>query len=197
MRGQVSVEDPAELVEQARKGSASAFAQIVRLYQSRVRAFVGRFVRDASAVEDLAQDTFVRAYRALAQFREDSSLAVWLLGIARNLALMHLREESRRRAKEADVLHLALARWLTPGVESGESDADHDRALAALEACVDRLPAHSAELVEAHYFKGRGVADMARSSGKKESTLGMTLFRIREILRRCVRARLSGSEANA
>jgi len=192
MRGQVSVEDPAELVEKARRGSASAFSQIVRLYQSRVRAFIGRFVRDASVVEDLAQDTFVRAYRALAHFRAESSLAVWLLGIARNLALMHLREESRRRAKESDVLHLALARWLTPAVET---DADHDRALAALEACVDSLPAHSAELVDAHYFKGRGVADMARASGKKESALGMTLLRIREILRRCVRERLS--EANA
>jgi RNA polymerase sigma-70 factor, ECF subfamily len=196
MRGQVNVEDPAELVERARKGSASAFSGIVRLYQSRVRAFIGRFVRDASVVEDLAQDTFVRAYRALAHFREESSLAVWLLGIARNLALMHLREESRRRAKESDVLHLALARWLTP---AAESDADHDRALAALEACVDSLPGHSAELVDAHYFQGRGVAEMARSSGKKESALGMTLFRIREILRRCVRARLSGSgwEVNA
>ncbi|HEX7898513.1 MAG TPA: sigma-70 family RNA polymerase sigma factor [Planctomycetota bacterium] len=190
----MSVEDPADLVERARKGSAPAFSQIVRLYQSRVRAFIGRWVRDASVVEDLAQDTFVRAYRALPNYRGESSLAVWLLGIARNLALMHLRDESRRRAKESDVLQLALSRWLTPALET---DPDHDRALSALEACVDSLPDHSAELVQAHYFQGRGVAEMARASGKKESALGMTLLRIREILRRCVRARLAGSEANA
>lgn len=193
MRGQVNVDDPADLVDQARRGSATAFAQIVRLYQSRVRAFVGRYVRDAGAADDLAQDTFVRAYRALANYRGESSLAVWLLGIARNLALMHLRDESRRRAKESDVLQLALARWLSPSLEK-EDDA-HDRALSALEKCVDGLPGHSAELVDAHYFQGRPVAEMARRSGKKESALGMTLLRIREILRRCVRERLA--EANA
>lgn len=192
MRGQVSVDDPAELVERARKGSAAAFTDIVRLYQSRVRGFIGRFVRDANAVEDLAQDTFVRAYRALANYRGESSLAVWLLGIARNLALMHLREESRRRAKEASLLQLAIERWLQPALEK---DGDHDRALAALEDCVDRLPGHSAELVEGYYFKGRSAAEMARASGKKESALGMTLLRIREILRRCVRERLSGVNA--
>jgi RNA polymerase sigma-70 factor (ECF subfamily) len=192
MRGQVNVDDPAELVERARKGSAAAFSQIVRLYQSRVRGFIGRFVRDASAVEDLAQDTFVRAYRALANYRGESSLAVWLLGIARNLALVHLRDEGRRRAKESSVLQLALERWLQPAVEK---DGEHDRALAALEACVDRLPGHSAELVDAYYFQGRSAAEMARATGRKESALGMTLLRIREILRRCVRDRLS--EANA
>lgn len=192
MRGQVSVDDPSELVERARKGSTSAFSDIVRLYQSRVRGFIGRFVRDASAVEDLAQDTFVRAYRALASYRGESSLAVWLLGIARNLALMHLRDESRRRAKESGVLQRAIERWLQPALEK---DGDHDRALAALEACVERLPGHSAELVESYYFKGRSAAEMARASGKKESALGMTLLRIREILRRCVRERLSGVNA--
>lgn len=192
MRAAMNVDDPAELVEQARQGSTSAFSQIVRLYQSRVRAFVGRYVRDAGAVEDLAQDTFVRAYRALAHYRGDSSLAVWLLGIARNLALVHLRDERRRRAKEGDVLQLALDRWLEPELEKDEA---RDRALAALEACVDSLPEHSAELVEAYYFQGRGMAEMAREQGKKESALGMTLLRIREILRRCVRARLSGAHA--
>ena len=86
----------------------------------------------------------------------------------------------------------SLDGWLAPALET---DPDHDRALSALEACVESLPGHSAELVDAHYFQGRGVAEMARASGKKESALGMTLFRIREILRRCVRARLSGANA--
>jgi RNA polymerase sigma-70 factor (ECF subfamily) len=192
MRAQMSLDDPADLVARAREGSTAAFSQIVRLYQSRVRAFIGRYVRDGSAVEDLAQDTFVRAFRALAHYRGESSLAVWLLGIARNLALVHLRDEGRRRAKEAGVLERALERWLTPALEK---DEEHDRALAALEACVDSLPEHSAELVEAYYFQGRGVSEMARARGKKDSALGMTLLRIREILRRCVRARLSGANA--
>lgn len=189
------MDDPAELLEQARRGSAPAFSQLVRLYQSRVRAFLGRFVRAADVVEDLAQDTFVRAYRSLAQFRGESSLAVWLLGIARNLALMHLRDEARRRAKESDVLRSALARWLTEPLEKGVEDADPT--LAALEKCIDGLPDHSADLVNDYYFKGRSAAELARASGRKESALGMMLMRIREILRRCIRGRLAGSEAGA
>jgi RNA polymerase sigma-70 factor (ECF subfamily) len=196
MRGQVSVDDPAEMLEQARRGSAHAFTQIVRHYQSRVRAFLGRFVRGADVVEDLAQDTFVRAYRSLAQFRGDSSLGVWLLGIARNLALMHLREEARRRAKESDVLRAALARWLAEPAERAVG-AEEDRALQALEACLDALPEHSAELVDGYYFKGRTTAELARAAGKKEGALGMMLLRIREILRRCIRGRLAGAEAGA
>lgn len=190
----MNVDDPAELVEQARKGSAAAFSRIVRLYQSRVRAFVGRFVRDANVVEDLAQDTFVRAYRALANFRGESSLAAWLLGISRNLALMHLRDEARRRSKESDLLRASLAQWLSEPLEKG---GDEDPALAALEACLESLPEHSAELVDGYYFQGRSTAQMARATGKKESALGMMLLRIREILRRCIRGRLAGSEAGA
>ena len=105
---------------------------------------------------------------------------------------MHLRDEGRRRAKEAGVLRSAIERWLTPALERSEDD---ERALAALEKCVDSLPGHSAELVDAYYFQGRGVGEMARASGRKESALGMALVRVREILRRCVRDRLS--EANA
>jgi RNA polymerase sigma-70 factor, ECF subfamily len=194
MRGQVSVDDPADLLDQAKRGSAHAFSQIVRHYQSRVRAFLGRFVRASDVVEDLAQDTFVRAYRSLAHFRGDSSLGVWLLGIARNLALMHLRDEARRRAKESDVLRSALARWLTEPLQASGGEAE-DRALRALETCLDGLPEHSAELVNDYYFKGRSAAELARASGKKESALGMMLMRIREILRRCIRTRLAGSEA--
>jgi RNA polymerase sigma-70 factor (ECF subfamily) len=193
-KAEVMTDEPAELLERSLDGSAAAFSGIVRHYQSRVRAYLSRFVRDQDVVEDLAQDTFVRAYRGLANFRKESSFGVWLLGIARNLALMHLREESRRRVKESELLREALSRWLAEQAERedlGESDA----ALAALERCLEALPEHSADLVENYYYRGRSASDLARDAGKKESAVWMTLMRVRELLKRCIQGRLAGAGA--
>lgn len=192
------VDDAESLLEESRRGSTQAFAGLVRLYQSRVRAYLARYVRDAEAVEELAQDTFLQAYRGLSQYRGESSLGVWLIGIARNLGLMHVREQARRRAQEAGVLREALGRWLTDAIETDESRlSDRDRTLSALERCLQELPEHSSSLVESYYFKGRSAADVAREQGKKESAVGMMLLRIREILARCIRARLGEAGANA
>jgi RNA polymerase sigma-70 factor (ECF subfamily) len=190
------MDDPAELLEGSKEGSPQAFSRIVRHYQSRVRAYLGRYVRDANVVEDLAQDTFIRAYRGLSQYRGDSNLGVWLLGIARNLALMHLREEARRRDRETGLLRPALAGWLAESLGREEDDGEHERALSALEECLHGLPDASSALVDGYYFKGRSASEMARETGKKESAVWMTLLRIRDALRRCIRVRTGAAEAN-
>jgi RNA polymerase sigma-70 factor, ECF subfamily len=198
MLKEMDVEDPETLLEASRKGSTQAFAGIVRLYQSRVRAYLARYVRDRDAVEDLAQDTFLQAYRGLSHYRGESSLGVWLIGIARNIGLMHVREQARRRSRESEVLQAALGRWLTDALETDSAHlSDRERTLSALEQCLAELPEHSSSLVESYYFKGRSVAEMARDHGKKESAIGMMLLRIREILGRCIRLRTAETGANA
>lgn len=198
MLKEMNVDDPEELLEQSRRGSTQAFAGIVRQYQSRVRAYLARYVRDRDAVEDLAQDTFLLAYRSLASYRAESSLGVWLIGIARNVALMHVRDQARRRARETEVLQAALGKWLTDELEKDSSRlADRDQTLRALEQCLEELPEHSSTLVENYYFKGRTATEMAREQGKKESAIGMMLLRIRELLGRCIRTRLAGTGAHA
>lgn len=198
VREELALDDPERLLEQARRGAPDAFSRLVRHYQSRVRGYLARFIRDADVVEDLAQDTFVRAYRGIGEFRGDSTLGVWLLGIARNLALMRLRDEARRRTHETEILRSALTRWLRERAEGAPGEpAEHEQALAALDRCLQSLPEHSASLIRDYYFHGRAAADLARASGKKESALWMTLLRIREILRRCIKGRLDGTEAHA
>jgi len=194
----MEVDDPETLLEASRKGSTQAFAVIVRQYQSRVRAYLSRYVRDRDAVEDLAQDTFLLAYRSLSSYRGESSLGVWLIGIARNVALMHVRDQARRRARETEVLQEALGRWLTDALEKdGSRLTDRDQTLRALELCLQELPEHSSSLVENYYFKGRTAVEMAREQGKKESAIGMMLLRIREILGRCIRTRMAETGVHA
>src|SRR5262245_36102317 len=84
------------LLEEARKGSEEAFCQIVFLHQSKVRSYLGRYVRDRDAVYDLAQDTFLRVYKNLAAFKGDSTVSLWILGIARNVLREHFRKVLQR-----------------------------------------------------------------------------------------------------
>ena len=93
--------DDATLVERSRNGDLEAFNQIVRRYQLRVYNLAARILGDRTAAEDVAQDTFVSAYKALARFR-GGSLRAWLLRIASNLCYDRLRSAKRRPEQSLD-----------------------------------------------------------------------------------------------
>ena len=96
----MEIED-ATLVERSRNGDLEAFNQIVRRYQLRVYNLAARILGDRTAAEDIAQDTFVSAYKALARFR-GGSLRAWLLRIASNLCYDRLRSAKRRPEQSLD-----------------------------------------------------------------------------------------------
>jgi RNA polymerase sigma-70 factor, ECF subfamily len=83
------------LVERAKRGEVSAFEMLVVKYQRRIERLVGRMVRDTDLVQDIAQETFIRAYRALPQFRGESAFYTWLYRIAVNTAKKALMEKKR------------------------------------------------------------------------------------------------------
>ena len=84
------------LVTQVQKGDKRAFDLLVLKYQSRIIALTNRFVKDRMEAEDVAQDAFVRAYRALVNFRGESSFYTWLYRIAVNTAKNYLVAKGRR-----------------------------------------------------------------------------------------------------
>ena len=100
------------LVERVKRGDERAFEMLVVKYQRRIERLIGRMVRDVDLVQDIAQETFIRAYRALPQFRGDSAFYTWLYRIAVNTAkkaLMDLKRDplvhrsgARRRADDGD-----------------------------------------------------------------------------------------------
>jgi len=75
-----------ELVRRVQRGESAAFDVLVRKYQHRIIALIGRYIADWSECQDVAQDTFVRAYRALGNFRGDAQFYTWLHRIAVNTA---------------------------------------------------------------------------------------------------------------
>jgi RNA polymerase sigma-70 factor (ECF subfamily) len=184
------LDNEAEIIEQARLGSAEAITALVTLHQGRVRAYIARYVHNQNVVDDIAQDVFLAAIRSLNSYSRQSTLGNWLLGIARNRALAHLRDESRRRKHES-------GRWGAIKLEQNDDApalmecSRADLELSALQDCVKSLPEHSADLVYEHYFKGRSSTELAKTMGKNESSVRMTLLRIRQALRDCIQQRVS------
>jgi RNA polymerase sigma-70 factor (ECF subfamily) len=184
--------DLRKLIDAARDGSADAWCELVRVFQARIRTYIGRFIRDSNVVDDLAQNTFLSGYRKLDSYRGDASLGTWLLAIARNEALMYLREERLRRDREGSALASALVRWSRERAVSDESGVGtHDSELAALEECLEGLHEHSARLIREFYFEGRTAREISEESGRKEVSVWVTIMRIRRALRECIEARTS------
>jgi RNA polymerase sigma-70 factor (ECF subfamily) len=85
-----------ELVRRVQRGDSAAYDLLVRKYQNRVVALIGRYIHDWSECQDVAQETFLRAYRALGNFRGDAQFSTWLHRIAVNTAKNHLVAHKRR-----------------------------------------------------------------------------------------------------
>jgi RNA polymerase sigma-70 factor (ECF subfamily) len=187
-----AAEESVRLVARIREGDRAAFTELVRQHQARVRCYLGRFLRDADLVDDLAQETFIAAYRSLESFQQQSTLGSWLLGIARNLALKHLRDEQRRRSREADSLEIALSRWSENRLESDDSSLQrHEQVVQALRSCIGGLQKQSAGMIRDAYFRGRSAAEIAGDLGKTEGSVWVTLLRIRQALRSCIGEKLA------
>lgn len=91
------------LIEKTLAGDSRAYSFLVLKYQGRIQRLIGRMVRDAGAVEDIAQDSFIRAYRALHQFRGEAQFYTWLYRIAVNTAKKHLLALRRDAQSHAEV----------------------------------------------------------------------------------------------
>src|SRR5688572_20222288 len=129
-----------------------SFGEILRQYQGRVRAYLRRYVLEADLADDLAQETFLAAYRSLPHRNPAAPLDLWLLSIARHRALKHLRDQARRRDHEVGPLKAALAAWCAEQVDSSAPDwDDHEKQVSALKKCLAGLPRHSAGLISAYY----------------------------------------------
>src|ERR1700685_3449976 len=92
-----TVSDDAELLARIRSGATDDFAEIIRRHQSLVFGILHRYERDTHRVEDLAQEVFVKVWRALGQFDGRAPFAHWLSRITVRVALDHLRREKRRK----------------------------------------------------------------------------------------------------
>ena len=98
--GRVDEADP-RLISAAAAGDRDAFTAIVRMYQARLLRYLQRFLGDRTLAEDVAQESFLRCYRALSRYGNEGKFSTWLFGIAHNAAVDSIRQRARIRRTTA------------------------------------------------------------------------------------------------
>ncbi len=177
----------AELVTRVQKGDRVAFGLLVEKYRRKIERLIGRLVRDPAEVEDLTQETFIKAFRAIDAFRGDSAFYTWLYRIALNTAKNHL--VSARRQVET----------LTASVEDDEgehfelldaqgSDETPERLLLSREiaetvqAAIDDLSEELRTAIQLRELDGLSYEEIAQVMGCPIGTVRSRIFRAREAI---------------
>jgi RNA polymerase sigma-70 factor, ECF subfamily len=173
----------ADLVRLAQSGEARAYDALVVKYQRRIARHVARYVKRAVDVEDVVQETFIRAYRGLASFRGQSTFYSWLYRIATNAALNAAQREPMPVASGADPDERAYA--FDPGVSDAENP---ERTLMAsqiadaVERAMSRLKPELVEPLMLYEVEGKSYPQIAEILGVPIGTVRTRIFRAREFM---------------
>jgi RNA polymerase sigma-70 factor, ECF subfamily len=174
-----------ELVRRVQRGDAAAFDLLVRKYQHRIAGLISRYIADWSEVQDVAQETFVRAWRAIGNFRGDAQFYTWLHRIAVNTAKNHLVAQNRR-PPTADIDAEDAAQF-----ESGGRLRDHDtperelmrqQVERAVMHAVGELPAELREAITLREVEGLSYEEIAARMDCPIGTVRSRIFRAREAI---------------
>jgi RNA polymerase sigma-70 factor (ECF subfamily) len=193
----------AVLVERAKAGDRTAFEMLVVKYQRRIERLIGRMVRDVDIVPDIAQETFIRAYRALPQFRGESAFYTWLYRIAVNTAKKTLMEmkrdpivtESARAGRDDD------DERSPPDTEPSDS-ATPDAVLAskqiaaAVNFAVEALSEELRQAITLREIEGLSYEEIAALMNCPIGTVRSRIFRAREAIAARLRPLLDTREGD-
>lgn len=188
-------ESDKQLVARAKKGDSRAFDLLVLKYQHKIFSLIGRYVQDADEVQDVAQEAFIKAYRALPRFRGDSAFYTWLYRIAINTAKNHLVSRSRR-PPGSDV-EVEDAEYYEGGgalrdIENPENALFGTELKAVVENAITDLPDDLRSAVTLREFDGLSYEDIAEIMDCPVGTVRSRIFRAREAIDNRVREQMEG-----
>jgi RNA polymerase sigma-70 factor (ECF subfamily) len=168
-------------------GDLAAFSRLVLKYQWAVRAFLLTRLSRKHEAEDLAQETFLTAWKRLKDFDLTRPIGPWLRGIAEN----HLRNHLRKFRAEPIGGSEALQQILDLQTTSQQAPEAESELAVALADCIEQVDRTARELLIARYAEGRSMAEICKQTGKKHSAMTMKLHRLRLALAACVEGKLS------
>lgn len=173
------------LVERVQQGDKAAFDLLVRKYQQKVLNVIMRYVRDPDEAQDVAQEAFIKAYRALPRFRGDSAFYTWLYRIAINTAKNML--VSRGRRPPGSDVEVEVAEQLDSGTRlkdrsTPESYIHEEEVMRAVKEAMDALPEDLRTAIMLRELEGMRYEEIAEAMSCPIGTVRSRIFRAREAI---------------
>ena len=190
----IASETDQQLVQRAQRGDLRAFDLLVLKYQGRIGALVSRYITDPSEVEDVTQEAFIKAYRAIDKFRGDSAFYTWLYRIAANAAKNHLVSRRRRPGADATIEDAELGQQaeLLADVGTPEAVAMGEELAVVVEEALATLPEELRAALTLREFEGLSYDDIAAVLDCPVGTVRSRIFRAREAIDERVKQQMSG-----
>jgi RNA polymerase sigma-70 factor (ECF subfamily) len=192
--GTVDREVDQELVERAQKGDKRAFELLVMKYQRKLARLLSRMVRDPAEIEDITQESFIKAYRALPQFRGESAFYTWLYRIAVNTAKNYLVARGRRApttteysSEEAEGFEDAE---LLRDIATPDAELQTKQIAEAVNKAVEALPEELRTAITLREIEGLSYEEIAQMMDCPIGTVRSRIFRAREAIAEKIRPML-------
>ncbi|NIB43316.1 RNA polymerase sigma factor RpoE [Pseudomaricurvus alkylphenolicus] len=185
MTAQRAPETDQQLVERVQKGDKRAFDLLVLKYQHKMISVVGRYVHDTHEVHDVVQEAFIKAYRALKNFRGDSQFYTWLYRIAINTAKNYLVSRGRRPpASDVDVddAEFYSGSDLLKDVDTPENNLFRDELQEEVHNAIRELPEDLRTAVTLREMEGLSYEDIAEVMACPVGTVRSRIFRARDAI---------------
>jgi len=173
------------LVARVRDGDKQAFNLLVAKYQYKIQNLISRFIKDRSEQEDVAQEAFIKAYRAIGNFRGDSAFYTWLYRIAVNTAKNHLVGAGRRPPTQDIEPDESSAVGASKGLielNSPEAILQNDELVSIIRAAIRDLPEELRQAITLREFDGLSYEDIAEVMECPIGTVRSRIFRAREAI---------------
>jgi len=174
------------LVESAQRGDKRAFELLVEKYQRKLARLLSRFVRDPGELEDVTQEAFIKAYRALPSFRGDSAFYTWLYRIGVNTAKNYLMAMGRRAPTSTEVVAEDAEGYaegeLLRDINTPESLLLSKEIAGTVNAAIEALPEELRSAIQLRELEGMSYEDIAKLMECPIGTVRSRIFRAREAI---------------
>lgn len=176
-----------DLIGRAKNGDQDAFGQLVLAHQNKVYTLCVHMVTNRDEAEDLAQEAFLKAWRSLSSFQEESSFATWMHRLTTNVCLDHLRKQTRRQNIAVAVsLDDEDSGWSEPADHSQDpqSHLEREERKRALGRALAQLPEAHRQMILMREVSGMSYQEIADALGADLGTVKSRISRARERLRK-------------
>lgn len=165
-------------VKLVKAGDYNAFAHIVRRYQKMLFSIVCKIVPNEADAEDITQEVFIKVFKSLDRFREESKFSTWLYQVAYNTAISEVRKKKKEFLSTDD----HLANVPDEDIADTVDEISTEEQLTMLDEVINKLPPDDAMLISLYYLDNQSMQDIAQITSLSVSNVKVKLFRIRKIM---------------